>query len=368
MKTEKNKFPAKYLLIGIIPLVLIWIIVLLIRMSIPVIQIIDTQGTIPFSIYTDQEMNGHSIASVKEAGNQGIVFIYTLKEGYVFPYAGISFDLNKGQHAIKQGSFFDIKIKTDVPKVIPVILNEEVISISDKKMVRPIIYELNVEPGKDHYSISLAKFEVPAWWYKSNQLTEVHFAALNPLNIKTLCIQNCLLTELNEEDRIEVLELSNRPDMRPWIWMAAVFSLCWIVGCSIYLLLNKKKTAVFIPYVITESGSDPKDTWGQIQHYISLNYMNDIDMEGMEKALGIAKHKIAQVIKENTTLIFKQYLNHIKVAEARRLLLETNLPIGEIADQVGFGHLSNFNRVFKQYTGESPSDVRSVVTINKSNC
>lgn len=363
MKLLNKKFLSNQSLFGIAPLILAWGIVLLIKVNVKTLIIVSADGPNHPRVYTDKELNGHSIASVNEVAGKGIVFTYTLKQGYIYPYAGICFDLKNGQHNMKYGSNFIIKIKTDAPKVIPIILNEQVSSFSGKTMLRPAIYELNIQPEKEQYVIPVEEFEVPAWWYKSNQVTEVDFAAFNPSDIKTLCIQNCLLTKLNKEEHIQVRELSNRPDMHIWIWTAAVFSLCWIAGCSIYLLIKKKKTAVFIPYVITKSESDPKDAWDEIRNYISLNYMNDIDMEGMEKALGIAKHKIAQVIKENTTLIFKQYLNQIKVAEAKRLLAETNLPIGEIADQVGFGHVSNFNRVFKQYTGESPSELRAGVTI-----
>ena len=362
MKTiDKKNFP-KLLLIGIAPLMLIWLIILLIRISVTPFSIINKDETIPFRIYTDQELNGHSVASIEKEDGKGIVFTYTLKEGYVFPYTGICFEAPDGVFDFKEKSIFEIHIKTDVPKVVPLILNEQVSSASGKKMTRLAVYELNVEPSKDHYTISIEDFTVPAWWYKSNQVTETDFAAFNPGNIKNICVQNCLLTTLNTEDHIEVQQLSNRADMSFWFIAATLLSVCWIAGYGIYLLIKKKKTAVFIPYVITESEHDPRDVWEEIRNYISLNYMNDIDMEGMEKALGIAKHKISQVIKENTSLIFKQYLNQIKVAEAKRLLLETNLPIGEIADQVGFGHLSNFNRVFKQYTGESPSDLRASVT------
>jgi len=47
------------------------------------------------------------------------------------------------------------------------------------------------------------------------------------------------------------------------------------------------------------------------------------------------------------------------MSESKRLLLETDLPIGEITYRVGFNNQTHFNRVFKAEMQISPSEYRS---------
>lgn len=360
MKIENKKSYVHFLVIGILPVVLVWSILWVICLSIPSIEIVNKDQTIPFGIYTDQELQGYSIASAEKTQSQGITFDYVLKEGYIYPYTGISFTPDTGMLALELNSIFTVELMMENASVIPFILNENVTDKTGKMWMRPVQYELKTIAGRHIYTIPLEEFVVPSWWYKNNEFSESDFPAFNAAHVKNICIQNSALAVTNKKERIVIIQITNTPGIGSWIWSASIFTFFWITGVGIYIAFKKKKeTPVFIPYVATATDEKTVDEWSQIQTYISANYMNDINMESMEKELGIAKHKIALLIKENTTLIFKQYLNQIKVAEAKRLLLETNLPIGEIADQVGFGHLSNFNRVFKQYTGESPSELRN---------
>ena len=74
---------------------------------------------------------------------------------------------------------------------------------------------------------------------------------------------------------------------------------------------------------------------------------------------GFSARKISDLIKENYSLSFKQYINNIRFNEAKRLLKESNLPINEIAYKVGFNNISHFNRAFRQYCNCSPQEYRS---------
>ncbi len=361
MKTVNQKLTPQFLLIGILPVLLIWFIVLFIFLNTKDTEIITAGKPMRYAVYTDQELEGKSSASADLLSSQGIIFSYLLQEGYTFPYTGICFSADSGMLSFQSNSRFMIELSMEAAGVIPVILNESIKNSAGEIRIRPVCYELKTTAGTHQYTIPLEGFSVPSWWYKSNQFSESDFAPVNFSNIQNVCIQSSALSYLNTEEHIVISRFRNIPDTRIWIWGAGVVSFCWFIAYGMYISLQKKHSPVFIPYVATETEEKSADEWEMIRTYISSQYMNDIDMDVVEKELGIARHKIALLIKEHTTLIFKQYLNQIKVAEAKRLLLETNLPIGEIADQVGFGHISNFNRVFKQYTGESPSDLRKHV-------
>ena len=62
--------------------------------------------------------------------------------------------------------------------------------------------------------------------------------------------------------------------------------------------------------------------------------------------------------KEVTGINYVKYLARIRVAKATDILRNSNRRISEIAFEVGFQSLSQFNRVFKKLSGSSPTAVR----------
>ena len=47
-----------------------------------------------------------------------------------------------------------------------------------------------------------------------------------------------------------------------------------------------------------------------------------------------------------------------RIFEARKLLAETRIPVGKIAEQLGFNSPAYFTRAFQHLTGKSPSAFR----------
>ncbi len=63
---------------------------------------------------------------------------------------------------------------------------------------------------------------------------------------------------------------------------------------------------------------------------------------------------------------FKEYKSKVRMEEARRLLCETNLSIGEISSRVGYATQAKFGEVFKQLTGFTPREYRQQALVKKS--
>ena len=57
-------------------------------------------------------------------------------------------------------------------------------------------------------------------------------------------------------------------------------------------------------------------------------------------------------------MTFKQYLNKIRLSEAKRLLKETDRQIADIAYHVGYKNVTHFHRIFKQNEKISPNEYR----------
>ncbi|TCK98121.1 AraC-like DNA-binding protein [Natranaerovirga hydrolytica] len=93
--------------------------------------------------------------------------------------------------------------------------------------------------------------------------------------------------------------------------------------------------------------------------YINQHYYQVITLERLSNCFFISPYYLSRTFKEVTGLNIIEYLNTIRIKEAKRLLRETNYKISLIAEKVGFGSLSNFGRVFKEGTGHSPRYYRT---------
>lgn len=71
---------------------------------------------------------------------------------------------------------------------------------------------------------------------------------------------------------------------------------------------------------------------------------------------------VSRVINVHFGKSFPQLVNEARVADAKRLLQETEAPIKVVAEEVGFNSLTSFNRVFKDITGTPPSAFRRTIT------
>ncbi|GHV94940.1 hypothetical protein AGMMS50293_12600 [Spirochaetia bacterium] len=93
--------------------------------------------------------------------------------------------------------------------------------------------------------------------------------------------------------------------------------------------------------------------------FIYENYCTDvITLEQAAEAAALSKFYFARFFKEQTGLTFHAYLSKIRITRAMEYLVESDSPITDIAYQCGFASLKTFNRLFKQYTGSSPSGYR----------
>jgi len=60
----------------------------------------------------------------------------------------------------------------------------------------------------------------------------------------------------------------------------------------------------------------------------------------------------------------RKYLSELKLHEAKVLIQQAHLSLTDIAERLGYSHLSHFSRQFKRWTGISPMEYRKQVAVN----
>ncbi len=93
-------------------------------------------------------------------------------------------------------------------------------------------------------------------------------------------------------------------------------------------------------------------------NYISTNFASPLTLQDVADELHLNPSYFSRVFKQSFGFTFKEYLTHVRIEEAKRLLGNTDYSLLDIAVAVGFDNQSYFTSVFKKYTGVTPGQYR----------
>jgi AraC-like DNA-binding protein len=96
----------------------------------------------------------------------------------------------------------------------------------------------------------------------------------------------------------------------------------------------------------------------EIATYLREHYRDAVTLEDTAKHFYMSSSYLSRIFHRLTGFHFREYIIHIRVREAQRLLAGSRQKIQEIALAVGFEHLSHFNKTFKKATGLTPLQYR----------
>jgi len=100
------------------------------------------------------------------------------------------------------------------------------------------------------------------------------------------------------------------------------------------------------------------------KQYIQSNITEHIRLEDIARHLNISPFYLCRQFKKHTKLRFTEYLSRVRVERAKKLLLDPNRRVSEVAFEAGFQSLPHFNRSFKRIVGATPTVWRQRLTLN----
>lgn len=110
---------------------------------------------------------------------------------------------------------------------------------------------------------------------------------------------------------------------------------------------------------LDESQDDPMLV-ANAKKYIQQRYQEQLSLDDAARAVNASTRHFCKVFKQATGITFTDYLARIRVEKAKHLLGNANLRVSEIAFDVGFESISQFNRSFKRITGQTPTEFRQL--------
>ena len=100
----------------------------------------------------------------------------------------------------------------------------------------------------------------------------------------------------------------------------------------------------------------------------AIDLINDhpsiqLSVKTISEKLFIAPTTLAKHFHEEVGINIGQYIDHIVFAQAKKLLIQTDIPIQTISDRLGFCDRFYFSRRFKEKFGMTPYKYRKYNTL-----
>lgn len=123
-------------------------------------------------------------------------------------------------------------------------------------------------------------------------------------------------------------------------------------GLSYSLLGYVMKNADFV-----QTGTGIKSgAMSDVLRYLSENYNQPITVESIAAHFGYSRSRFSHIFKANIGVSIPRFLNILRCRDAVKALIETDLPVVDIAINAGFNNTHTFYVAFKELYGMTPGE------------
>jgi two-component system, response regulator YesN len=100
--------------------------------------------------------------------------------------------------------------------------------------------------------------------------------------------------------------------------------------------------------------------------YIRTHYHADLSLEKVASVVYLNPAYFSQLFKQKTGQGFKEYVIHLRLEEAKQLLMNPKLKLVDITERIGYNDLRHFSQVFRKKYGVTPSEYRQEQSVHTS--
>lgn len=303
-------------------------------------------------IVSDELDGGKTEVELLEVEN-GFGFEFTLRKSEGYPYAGAKYIFDTLQD-VSDYSLIRFKIKGSKVNKVSVAMGERF----EDGTALPVLFlenQLDIDTTLKEVEISLDDFTPPAWWLNNKGLEEGQYPPKDYTDLATFGVSNGNRSKLDVKEKIIVKDIEFVKKRTLPYYFFGLGGLILIFPLIKNYVNSRKKEPLKIEYEPVKKEEKKLD----VITFISSNYMRpEMGSNFIRDSLGISESKVTSEVKKDTGLTLKQFINQLRIEEAKRLLKNSDLRINEIAYKVGYDNVTHFNRTFKSMTDLSPSNYR----------
>lgn len=94
--------------------------------------------------------------------------------------------------------------------------------------------------------------------------------------------------------------------------------------------------------------------------YMNRNFDKPITLADVARLNHMTETAFSRFFRHHTGRTFVDVLTEKRLGHVSRMLIESSLPIADIADKCGYNNMANFNRLFKKKKGFTPKEFREI--------
>ena len=124
-------------------------------------------------------------------------------------------------------------------------------------------------------------------------------------------------------------------------------------------------SSLVLEELLSSQGSQNADathlTVKRMKSMIHEFYQTGIMLDEISRKLDMTPEYLGTLFHKETGTTFSTYLKNYRITKAKELLVGTNMKLYEIAEKVGYSDSKYFSRIFKEVTGQLPTEYRRSV-------
>ena len=97
----------------------------------------------------------------------------------------------------------------------------------------------------------------------------------------------------------------------------------------------------------------------QAMNYMKQHFTEKLTLQEVADACYVSQWHLSKLLNRYTEKSFYDILNGLRIEEAKKLLADPSLKVGEIGERVGYVDMAHFSRVFKKLTDMSANEYRN---------
>ena len=107
-----------------------------------------------------------------------------------------------------------------------------------------------------------------------------------------------------------------------------------------------------------EGNKNYKMSIQKIMSLLEKNYEKFLTLQDVSEIVSLSPKYVSRLFKKETQKRFTEFRTDLKMRHAKKILRDPSFTVNEVAEKVGYQNLASFIKMFKKFTGHTPTKYR----------